>query len=280
MVGPTVLSVERLLGLASGATAEQIQDAVAAALAGVGALSVTYDDVQNLISLRNLWSTSGSPVDMPALGDVYSQAQTLPLADLLNKLDPAHASYSLPWAVLYQLLVGAGALPDRRAVIRLAPVGPTGSATSVSWQAQGGLPAGTFSAPATYSNNSPTYGVGKALDGSSATYTYPSTALKIGWWLQFDLAQAVQWKRLELLLSTGNYRPTSARLSLGDSAATLVDVGDYALDITPSSATTALHSLVLPTRAPCRTCRITFLTMFDSALAGYSVLEVNPYGVV
>lgn len=48
----------------------------------------------------------------------------------------------------------------------------------------------------------------------------------------------------------------------------------------PSGATTALHSLVLPTRAPCRTCRITFLTMFDSALLGYSVLEVNPYGVV
>ena len=34
MGGPTVVSVERLLGLASGATAEQIQDAVAAALAG------------------------------------------------------------------------------------------------------------------------------------------------------------------------------------------------------------------------------------------------------
>ena len=115
MIGPTVLSVERLLGLASGATVEQIQDAVAAALAGAGALSVTYDDAQNQIRVRNLWSTSGLPVDMPALGDVYSQAQTLPLADLLNKLDPAHASYSQPWAVVYQLLVGARVLPDRRA---------------------------------------------------------------------------------------------------------------------------------------------------------------------
>jgi hypothetical protein len=165
-------------------------------------------------------------------------------------------------------------------VIRLVPVGPTGGATSVSWQAQGGLPAGTFSAPATYNNNSTQFGVGKALDGNSTTYTYPASALKIGWWLQFDLSQAVLWKRLELLLLTSNYRPTSIRISLGDSTATLVDVGDYALDITPSGATTALHSLVLPTRAPCRTCRITFLTMFDSALAGYSVLEVNPYGVV
>ena len=280
MGGPTVLSVERLLGLAGGATAEQIQDAVAAALAGAGALSVTYDDAQNLIRLRNLWSTSGAPVDMPALGDVYSEAQTLALADLLNKLNPAHASYSQPWAVAYQMLVGSGVLPDRRAVIRLVPVGPTGSATSVSWAAQSGLPGGTFSAQATYDNNNPLYGVGKALDGGSGTFAYPSSALRIGWWLQFDLFSAVQWKRIELLLGTSPYRPTSARLSLGESAATLVGVGDYALDITPSGASTALHSLALPAHAPCKTCRITFLTMQDPSLAGYGVLEVNPYGVV
>ncbi len=177
----------------------------------------------------------------------------------------------------------------RRLAKRILPVFPAhecyvepfaGGAAFVSWQAQGGLPAGTFLAPATYSNNSTQFGVGKALDGNSTTYTYPASALKIGWWLQFDLSQAVLWKRLELLLATSNYRPTSVRISLGDSTATLVNVGDYALDITPSGATTVLHSLTLPSHTPCKACRMTFLTMYDSALLGYSVLEVNPYGVV
>ncbi len=270
MTGPTLLPAARLAGLAGGATAEDIQDAVASALDGAGGIAVTYDDELNKIVVRNVY----------ALADVYAEASSLPLADLLTKLTPGSATYAPPWALTYQVLVGSGAMPDRRSVVRLVPTAPAGGAlTSVSWDAAGGLPAGTLSAQNVY-NNSATYSVGKALDGNSTTYTYPASANKIGWWLQFELGADVAWKALQMSLSTGDYRPTSCRVSLGGTAATLVDVQDYSLDFTPNGQSWFLHNLQLPSHAPCKVLRVTFLTMFNTALAGYPVNEIAPFGII
>lgn len=207
-------------------------------------------------------------------------AVNLPLAELLNQLNPSDANYSRRFADMHQMLVGSGVIVERRTVRRLAPLhDPDSSTTVYAWAAQAdGLPAGSLSAPSVYGNDTGV-SVSRALDNPAyGSYTFPGVGAGVGWHLQYALDSPAIWQRLELQLSASNWRPTQINISVGDLPSELVSIGDFTLSGTASgdyiSATVTFNA------PPAKIMKMTVIAVENPMADGYPIYNAVPYGVL
>lgn len=214
------------------------------------------------------------------LGQAKHDAVNFPLTELLNRLNPMHVSYSQHFADMYKILVGSGVIVERRVIRRLAPLyNPDSSTTFYSWTSQAdGLPSGSLSAPSVYRND-PSVSVSRVLDSPDySSYTFPGSGSSIGWYLQYELDALAIWQRLDLRLSSSNWRPTQINISAGVSLATLVSIGDFTVSGTVTGD--FINAIVAFNTPPAKILRATVIAVENPLADGYPIYNAVPYGVL
>ena len=214
------------------------------------------------------------------LGQAKHDAVNFPLTELLNRLNPMHVSYSQHFADMYKILVGSGVIVERRVIRRLAPLdNPDSSTTFYSWTSQAdGLPSGSLSAPSVYRND-PSVSVSRVLDSPAySSYTFPGSGSSIGWYLQYELDALAIWQRLDLRLSSSNWRPTQINISAGVSLATLVSIGDFTVSGTVTGD--FINAIVAFNTPPAKILRATVIAVENPLADGYPIYNAVPYGVL
>ena len=210
-------------------------------------------------------------------------AVNLSLADLQNRMNPAHASYSARFTDMYKILVGAGVVPERFPVVRLLPVLTSGNInrTTADWVASGGLPAGTLSASSCQSSND-TYAVWKAADSSATSSNwYPASYTQIGSWIQIQLASPFIPKTVFFRTAPTSYRPTAVKVMVGNSVNSLAEIAAYQLASPAVGAPFAEYLLTIPPSAGlCTILRMTVTSVVDTAVIGYPIYEWYATGVL
>ena len=214
------------------------------------------------------------------LGKAKHDAVNFPLTELLNRLNPMHVSYSQHFADMYKILVGSGVIVERRVIRRLSPLdNPDSSTTFYSWTSQAdGLPSGSLSAPSVYRND-PSVSVSRVLDSPAySSYTFPGSGSSIGWYLQYELDALAIWQRLDLRLSSSNWRPTQINISAGVSLETLVSIGDFTVSGTVTGD--FINAIVAFNTPPAKILRATVIAVENPLADGYPIYNAVPYGVL
>ena len=208
----------------------------------------------------------------------FQDSKNQPTATIIDRINPLSANYDEPFAAMYYVFVGSGVIQDRLSSVSLLPTITNGNKDSVSWNASGDIPAGTLSVSGVYTNNV-AYSCWKMLDGSSATYWYPTSQKGVGSWWKVHFETPCRYNKFEASFSGGDFRPTKLRVDISNddlSWATLT-----ILDV-PTNASTpnATITFDLPPAGFYKYIRTTCTEMVNPSVAGYAVIEYKLYGVV
>ena len=208
----------------------------------------------------------------------FQDAKNQPVATIIDRINQLSPNYDQPFAVMYRMFVQTGQIADRITVVQLMPLISAGNKDSVSWNASGGIPAGTLSVSGVYTNN-PAYSCWKMLDGSPTTYWYPTSQKGVGSWWKVYFETPCMYNKFEASFSGGDFRPTKLRVDVSNDdlsweTLTILDV--------PTNASTpnAMITFDLPPAGFYKYIRITCTQMVNPLVAGYAVLDYKLYGVV
>lgn len=100
----------------------------------------------------------------------------------------------------------------------------------------------------------------------------------MGWHLQYELDVPAIWQRIELQLSSSNWRPSQINISVGESSSTLVSIGDFTLAGTVSGD--FINSVISFSAPPAKTLRVTVIAAENPLADGYPIYNAVPYGVL